>query len=218
MIQSSQPSGSGRGIRLVLLVVLAGIVLAGCKILPEREPVGLYTPMLHFADHNVGDAVSWRLALTQPTASGQLKTVHILVRPLPNQIEVYPRAAWSQSPPGLLGDALLEALEADGRLPVVQRSSTGLGRDYELQVDLRAFELVLTDGPQASVRLRADLLRQPAGRFVASRSFQIEVPASGQDVDAAVSALGQGLEQLLPELIDWTVAQAQNDWQDSAPP
>lgn len=198
-------------------MLVSMLLLAACSILPERAQVGLYAPVMRLPEPAAAGAepVAWRLALRRPTASGPLRTPRILVRPAPGQVEVYPQAAWIQPPPGLFDVALLEALEADGRMPAVQRIAAGLEHDYELNIDLRAFELELVDGPRAVLRLRADLLRQPEGLIVATRQFKAEVPAAGQDVDATVAALGQALEQLLPGLADWLVDAAERDWRAS---
>lgn len=199
--------------RIIILACLLAIA-AGCTILPERAQVALYQPVVHFdAPTSAVEPVVWRLALARTAASGQLNTPRILVRPAPDYIEVYPQAAWVESAATLLGNALFEALEADARITALHRASVGLERDFELLVELRAFELELADGPRARLRLRADLLRQPSGRAVAHRVFEISQPADGQEVAAAVAALGTCLQQLLPQVADWVVTQAQSDWQ-----
>ncbi len=200
--------------RLLFLLPLA---LAACSILPQRPQFALYAPSARFdaASTAVGEPVAWRLALARPTASGLLDTSRILVWPSPSTIEVYPLAQWSEPPPVLVGDALLQALEADGRIAVLQRSSVGLERDFELATELRAFQLELTDGPQAVLRIKASLVRQPQGQLVASHVFEAALPAAGQEVGDAVGALGSCLEELLPQIVGWSVAQAEAAWRDA---
>ena len=203
--------------RLSFLLPLA---LAACSILPQTPQFALYAPTANFdaATAAIAEPVAWRLALLRPTASGLLNTPRILVWPSSNTIEVYPRAQWSQSPPVLVGDALLQALEADGRIIALQRSGAGLERDFELATELRAFQLELTGGPQAVVRIKASLVRQPQGRLVASHVFEAALPAAGQEIGDAVSALGACLEHVLPQIVEWSVIQAEAAWRDAPEP
>lgn len=199
--------------RLLFLLPLA---LAACSILPKTPQFALYAPTARFdaATTAVGEPVAWRLALARPTASGLLDTSRILVWPSPSTIEVYPQAQWSEPPPVMVGDALLQALEADGRITALQRSGAGLERDFELAAELRAFQLELADGPRAVLRIKASLVRQPQGRLVASHVFEAAFPAAGQGVSDAVGALGSCLEELMPQIVGWSVAQADAAWRE----
>lgn len=202
--------------RTGLFALVVALLLGGCSILPESPRVALYTPPLQVPAAAGQQGVQWRLALSRPAASGLLGGARILVHPVPTQIEVYPQAEWSAPPPELVGNALLHAFEGDARVPALQRSSAGLGRDFELTTELRAFQLELANGPSGVVRIKANLLRQPDGRLVEGRLFEAVVPAEGEDVGAAVNALGAGLQQVLSEIVDWTVTRAEQDWQRHA--
>ncbi len=190
---------------LFFLVVL----VAGCSVLPEKSPVALYSLIVPAASDKTVERVDWRLAVARPQASGPLASAWILVQPRAGQIEIYPGAQWSEALPGLIGTALMEALEADGRIANVQRASAGLAHDFELAVELRDFQLEPAHGPSALVRLKANLIDAARGNVVASRGFEVRQPAAGQGVDDAVAALDAGLQQILPELADWVLAQGE---------
>lgn len=198
-------------------ISIAILLFAACSVLPERAPVSLYALALDFnaesPSREVTDAVPWRLAVARPAASGPLASPRILVHPTPSEIEVYPQAEWSEPTPGLVGNALIQALEADPRVPVSVRSAVGLEPDFELLTELRSFHIELTSGPAAVVRIKATLVAYPGGRVVASHLFQARVHAAGQQVLAAVSALSEALDQLLPELADWLVTHGEAHWQ-----
>lgn len=201
--------------RTGLFVLILVLLLGGCSILPKSPQVALYTPTMRFSLQvdTAPVTVDWSLALSRATASGPLAGVRMLVHPVPNQIEVYPEAEWSEPAPTLVGNSLLHAFETDGRIHALQRSNAGLSRDFELATELRAFQLELAEGPVAVVRIKVNLVRQPEGRLVDTRLFEAVVPTSGQSVDAAVNGLSEGLQRLLSEIVHWTVMQAESDWQ-----
>ena len=195
------------------------LLFAACSVLPERAPVSLYTLALDFnnaSQTNATDPVSWRLAVARPVATGPLASPRILVRPTPSEIEVYPQAEWSEPTPGLVGNALIQVLEADPRIPVSVRSAIGLEPDFELLTELRSFHIELANGPVAVVAMKATLVAYPGGHVVSSKLFQTRAPAAGQQVLAAVGALSEALDQLLPTLADWVVMQGQTHWHEAS--
>lgn len=202
--------GSARS-RWMLVASLA--LLSACNVLPTKPPVTLYSPVPQFAPGAHETPVTWRLAVARPLASGPVATPRILVWPAPGEIEVYPQAQWSEPAPGVIGNALMLALEADGRIGALERSSAGLVRDFELTTELRDFQIELAGGPAAVLRIKASLVAYPEGRLVASRLFEARVPATGQQVSGAVVAFTDALARTLPQIADWTVTQGQAQWQ-----
>lgn len=201
--------GSSRN-RWIVVVLLA--LLSACNVLPTKPPVTLYSPTPQFVSGRNETQVEWRLAVARPIASGPVATPRILVRPAPSEIEVYPQAQWSEPAPGLIAQALMQALEADGRIASLGRSSAGLVRDFELTTELRDFQIELAGGTAAVVRIKASLVAYPEGRLVASRVFETRVPAEGQQVSEAVTAFSEALTQALPQIADWIVLEGEAQW------
>ena len=191
------------------VLVLASMLLTACSVLPDAPQVALHDPVTHFAAVKNPQPVNWSLSLARTQVSGPLATPSILVRPTPDQIEVYPAAQWSEPPAVLLEHALMQALEADGRIVAISRVGTGLSHDFELEGQLRAFQMDVHAGPTAVLRVKYDLIGVRDGRVLASRVFEHEQPADGRSVEAAVSALTASLESLMPQVVAWIVAQGQ---------
>lgn len=189
------------------------VLLAGCNVLPSRPPVTLYQPQPQFPPRS-GQVkpVEWRLGLARPSATGQLITPRILVQPVPGEIEVYPQARWAQVPSGLLGDALFRAFEADARVAMLDHANSGRFSDFELAAELRDFQLELEGGPQAVIGVKLQLVGYPAGRILASHVLQARAPARSQQAPDAVAAFGDALQDLLPQIVDWSVAQGEAAW------
>lgn len=186
-------------------------LLAACSVLPSNPQVSLYRPAPEFAvQHPGARPVAWRLALVKLQAGGLLASPRILVQPAPGQVEVYPQAHWSEPAPALVEQALLQALEADARLAVVERSSSGLSSDFQLHGELRDFQIELESGrAQAVLRLRLSLVAQPQGRVVASTLFESRQPAAGAQLEAAIPAFSAALSEVARQVADWVVAQGE---------
>ena len=123
---------------LALAAVL--LPLAGCGVLPKREPIALYRPEAVVATDPAWPQANWQLRIARPYADDAHDSARILVRPQPGELQVYKGAAWTQPAPDLVLDTLLRAFDDSGRVAGVGRRGEGVGADYELLLDLRRFE------------------------------------------------------------------------------
>jgi len=188
-------------------ILAAALSLGACSVLPEKSPVALYGLSRPAALEDApAEPIALRLAVEKPAASGPLASPWILVRRDATRIEVYPDAQWSEPLPGLVGKAILEAFEADGRLSGVERAASGLAHDFSLLTELRDFQIELDEAPVAVVRVKASLVDAARGEAVASRLFEARVPAAGREVGEAVAALDAATAQVLAAMRDWLIA------------
>lgn len=196
---------------LVLAAVL--LPLAGCGVLPKREPIALYRPEAVVATDPAWPQANWQLRIARPYADDAHDSARILVRPQPGELQVYKGAAWTQPAPDLVLDTLLRAFDDSGRVAGVGRRGEGVGADYELLLDLRRFEADYADGaaPTARIALGARLVRNDDDRVVASRVFEADAPADGTAVAAVDRAFAQGLGTVTTQLIGWTLDEGRRD-------
>ncbi len=187
--------------------------LAGCSILPEREPVEVYLlpgPALAQADTAATDATRWlwSLRITRPASAGHLAGRRIAVLPPDGRLSVYQGASWNDPAPLLVRNRLLDVFQADARLSALSSDDRILQADFEIDSDLRAFQVEYRSGTSYAVlRLDARLVRTDTGRIVASRRFDLQQPLAGTSVAQAVHALGQASDELALALRGWAVAQ-----------
>ncbi len=139
----------------------------------------------------------------------------INVRPTPGELEVYRGATWSQPATDMLEDALLRGFEDSGRIGAVARIATGIRSDYKLAIDLRRFESDYAGNarPAATIELNAKLIHSLDQRVVASRTFLVAEPAADTTVASVTTAFETALGRTTGELIGWTLAAGQADWQ-----
>lgn len=196
-----------------LALAAALLPLAGCGVLPKREPIALYRPEAVVATDPAWPQANWQLRIARPYADDAHDSARILVRPQPGELQVYKGAAWTQPAPDLVLDTLLRAFDDSGRVAGVGRRGEGVGADYELLLDLRRFEADYADGaaPTARIALGARLVRNDDDRVVASRVFEADAPADGTAVAAVDRAFAQGLGTVTTQLIGWTLDEGRRD-------
>ncbi len=202
-----------RALALTLLVGALSATLAGCSLLPEKQPIALYAPQPRVDTDASWPRVEWQLLIPRPYADATLDSERILVRPQPGELQVYKGAAWTQAAPDLVHDALLRAFADSGRLPGVARRGEGVNAQYELLLDLRRFESDYAGGavPMARIELGARLVHNTDNRVVANRTIVANVPADGTSVEAIASAFERGLSETTADAIGWTLSEGERD-------
>ncbi len=200
-----------------LLAPFCSLALAGCSVLAsgDRHPITIYAPQARVAVDASWPRVDWQLAVAKPAAARLVDSPRINVRPTPGELEVYRGATWSQPATDMLEDALLRGFEDSGRIGAVARIATGIRSDYKLAIDLRRFEADYAGNarPAATIELNAKLIHSLDQRVVASRTFLVTEPAADTAVPSVATAFETALARTTTELIGWTLAAGQADWQ-----
>jgi cholesterol transport system auxiliary component len=183
-------------------------LLAGCGVIPKREPTGLFEPTApSSAPHADWPQANWSLLVVKPVASAWLDNDRIAVRPPEGEITVYKSSAWTDTAPDLVQSALLRRFEDSGKILSVARPGAGVRGDFQLQTDLRSFESVYAGAglPEARVEIYAKLVKTSDGTVVAARSFRQTEAASSEDVGSVAAAFGAALARANDEIVGWTL-------------
>jgi cholesterol transport system auxiliary component len=193
------------------LLALALASLAGCGIVPKKEPIALYAPEARVQPDASWPSVPWQLQITRPHASELLDSPRIVVRPADGELQVYHGAVWAEPAPDLVQDAVLRAFEDSGKIQGVARRGGGVAGDYELSLDLRRFESDYAGGatPNADVELVAKLIANRENTVIATKTIRQRVPASGTAVGAVSNAFDTALTNVAQEIVGWTFAEGQ---------
>jgi len=190
--------------------VLLVLLLSGCLSLGGGNAV-IYSPQAKVAAHADWPAVAWSLVIDKPLASDALDSSSIAVRPAPGELQAYADAQWSDPAPDMLQTTLVQAFEDSGKIASVGRQSTGLHGDFALLLDLRRFESVYDDParpPSAVIEVQAKLLAN-GNRVVATRNFQVAVPARSKEVPQVVDAFRSAMIDLTEQIVGWTLSTGQ---------
>ncbi|MGM0702346.1 MAG: ABC-type transport auxiliary lipoprotein family protein [Pseudomonadota bacterium] len=190
------------------LLTIAGL-LTGCSLLPEREPVRLFTlsePSLSASADATRDLT---LRVDTPSAGSPLDGPRLLVMPSPGEFQAYAGARWSDDAPKLVRDYLIEAFRLDGRLAAVVDDTSRARSDATLASHLGAFHSRYREGtPEVVARLEVQLLDESSREVLASRRIEAVVASEDDSLEAVVAAFGRASDALARELVDWTLSQA----------
>jgi len=201
---------STASLRIAAWGLLVPMLLSGCTSLlgGSRHPTSIYAPEVHRIDAQGWPQVHWQLAMGRTTGARTADSLRILVRPAPNEVQVYKDAQWAKSPGDMLEDGVLHALEDSGRIAVVARQGSGFAADYRLMLDVRRFESDYAGGavPSATIEVTAKLLHVKDQQLAGSRTFLQTQPAATTAVADVVAAFDQALTAMTGELAGWTLA------------
>ena len=193
--------------RIAALTLVSG--LAACSILPEAKPLQIYLLPSQAREASQTAAVSWSLRINQPRASQALDSSRIAVVPHGNLISSYAGSRWSDPTPRLLRDHLLNAFQADGRVAALSSDDDNLQADFALGGELQAFQSEYAgDAVNIVLRLQARLVDSRSQRIIASQRFEVRQAVDSQQVPAVVNAFGQANDRLAAQVLQWTLAQA----------
>ena len=123
--------------RLLIAPCVAVSLLAGCSVLPKREPVQIWQPE-ESAIAAPTTTAGFSLRVDAPNTTGPLDGTGIVVMPEPGQISTYKGARWSEAPALLIRHRLVDAFMA-AKLPAVTTDDDHFASDYSLSGNLRAF-------------------------------------------------------------------------------
>jgi phospholipid/cholesterol/gamma-HCH transport system substrate-binding protein len=146
-------------------------------------------------------AVRTQLVVPEPGAPISLDTQKIVPRPTGAEIAGFANAQWSDTVPKLVQAKVIEALDNSGYLGAVSRSIDGVSADYQLLLDIRAFQIGGREAA-AEVELAAKVLGS-GGRIVAGKVFAAKAAAASAEPQAAVAALDQAFGRVAVELAVW---------------
>ena len=195
-----------------IAAAFAVLFLAGCSILggPKESPT-IFAPDTRIEADPAWPRVGWQLATTRPTATRMLDSSRVAVRPVPGELQVYKNAVWARTPPEMLEDGVLRALEDSGKIPAVARQGSGIGADYRLLMEIRHFEAEYAGAavPSAVVEVSAKLLHASDQAVVGSRRFRHAQAASGTDAAVVADAFAQALRATSHDIAGWVLATGQ---------
>lgn len=192
---------------LGLLVGLSAL-LSGCAAIPGLGPGPLDTYELTTPSFAAVGRTNARrqILISEPTALKSLDGQNIVVKPTPSSIQFLGGAQWGDRLPKVVQARLAEAFQKSGKFGGVGRPGEGLAIDYQISVDIRAFEIRATGGQTAHVEFFVRILNDRNGVVRASRSFEASAPVEGTGNDAFVAALDRAFADVTASLVNWTLS------------
>lgn len=179
-----------------------GLVVSGCA---SAAPEAFYGIQAADVSGLRGRSSRVQVLVAPPRALKALDTTYIAVVDEGPVYTYFPKTAWADTLPNVVQLKLMETLQNTGRLRGVGLPGDGLLIDYQLQTEIRAFELRLDGSNRGVVEIAARVVNDRNGRTVASRVFAGQRSSGGTSVDQAVAALNGAADQVFAEIAGWTL-------------
>jgi ABC-type uncharacterized transport system auxiliary subunit len=144
------------------------------------------------------------LVVPEATALPPFDSEKIVVRPDDIQVTALDDAQWNDRLPRLVQARIIQTFENANRLRAVGRPSDRLTANYQLLLDIRAFQISVPAGPAAEVEISVKLVADRAGRIFAARVFRVSVPAAAVDGPNATAALNAAFARAATDIVLWT--------------
>jgi ABC-type uncharacterized transport system auxiliary subunit len=194
--------------RRVTIVAALALSLGGCAGLlgGSKGPPPTYDLTAPHTFPRSSRAPRGQLVVPEATALGVLDTDKIVVRPVAGEITALADAQWGERLPKLVQARVIQTFENASRLRAVGRPSDRITADYQLLLDIRAFQISVPAGPAAEVEIAVKIVNERSGRIFAGRVFRVLVPAAATEGPAAAAVLDQAFGRAAVDLVLWTTS------------
>jgi cholesterol transport system auxiliary component len=142
------------------------------------------------------------LLVTPPSAIQILSTDRILVRDAAGGVSYLPASQWAGPLPDLVQARMIQAFENASRLGRVSRPGDRVKVDFQLNTELRAFQIEAGRG-EALVEISAKAVSEATGRVTQARIFTARAPVATIDAANATRALDQAMNVVLLDIVRW---------------
>lgn len=184
--------------RMAAAVSIALLMAAGCSS-PTAPTFDLTAPRQAVRG---GGLIGGQLVVAEATALQPLEAERILVRDAAGSVSYLGGAQWADRLPRLFQARLVQTFENASRIRAVARPGEGVTGDYQLNTDLRAFQLDAATG-EAFVEVSAKLVATQPARITYARVFTARVPVASAAGPAVAQGLDQALSKVLLDIVRW---------------
>jgi cholesterol transport system auxiliary component len=188
---------------LALVIPLVG----GCMLARSPGSVSIIAPQLDTVAEADWPEVEWAVLVQRPVADQMRNSDRVLVRVSRSRLQPWPEAAWLDSMPDMVHGLMIQSLEDSGRFAGVGRVG-GMRSRFGLISEIRSFEAVDDGSGRLVVELgmRVNLVHQPTGRVMATRSFEESRSVDGRSLDAVVIAFEEAMVGLFADITGWLLS------------
>lgn len=181
------------------IVTIAVVFLSACALGGGQTPYRLIAPEVDVPEPAQAVAADRTLAVSRPEADRTRDSTRILVR-RGRSLMPWKGAAWIDRAPDLLQGLLVRFL--DGRVATVGRTGS-LPAEFRLELVMRRFEMVEQSGGLEAEAVVVVRLFDTVGRLLAVNTLEGREPASGESLDASVTAMEAAMGEVFTDLAEW---------------
>ena len=183
------------------LGVVALFAITGCAAIVPKGASAIYDLSAPTAVPGGGRGNA-QLLVPEPFTLKSLDTERIAARPTPANYAYLSGALWSDRLPKLLQARLVETFQNSGRVRAAAVPGQGLLIDYQVVLDVRAFEYT----PSGAVaEFAVKLMDDRGGRVVAARTVREVIPLAGTDTASIVAGLDAAMDAAFVDIAGWVL-------------
>ena len=192
----TRTAGGRSGLAAGLAIAVSAALVGGCARLLPQTPDAIYdlSAPRGFA---VPAGSNAQILVPTPSAVRALASERIAARPSASEYAYLPGAVWADSLPSLLQARLLETLQDTGRVRAAALPGQGVLIDYQIILDIRAFEIA---DHAAIADFALKLMDDRTGRVVATDIVQARSPVVGSTNQDYVAALDAAMDAAFVEV------------------
>jgi cholesterol transport system auxiliary component len=180
------------------VVAVFGLLVTACASSAPPSTFDLTAPR-----EKPSGGLSGQLVIPEPVAVQPLDGERIIVRDPIGAVSFIGGGQWADRLPRLVQAKMIQAFENASRIRAVSRPGDRVTADYQLNSEIRAFQLDSGTG-EAFVELSAKIVSDRTGRIGAARVFSARVPISGSEAGAVAQGLDQALSRVLLDIVRWS--------------
>jgi cholesterol transport system auxiliary component len=192
-----------QSVKLISGAMALTVVLSGCALLGGTKVLDTYELTAPAAGDGRGRSYR-QILIAEPSALKALDGQNIVITPAPGNIQYLKGAQWADRLPKIVQARLAETFQRSGEFKGVGKPGEGLAIDYQVIVEVRAFQIRVNGAATADVELFVRLLNDRNGVVRAEKVFTASAPVTGDGNGAYVSALDAAFGQVAVEIVDWT--------------
>jgi cholesterol transport system auxiliary component len=200
-------SSSLGNLRRGIIIAGACALLAGCSVLSSAEAeLDTYDFSAPTDFSKVRGATGAQVLVKAPSSLKVLDIDRIVVRKAGNEVTYLPDVRLADALPTVLQVKLAETFVNSEKFRAVGKPGDGLLIDYQLIIDLRAFELrTKGNGLEAYGEMSVKLVNDRNGRVTSSRVFEASRAAVSTGSEA-IEALDDVFDRLALDMTAWIVS------------
>lgn len=186
-------------------------ILSGCSLLPTSEPITTYQLVSAASTPTTNSRIDTSLRINKPNASGYLSSAKIIIFPQAQQLAFYKGVQWNEATPLMVRNHLLDGFIQAAHIRFISTDDQLLNVNYELDSDLRHYQIDRIDDNTASVyiNLIVRLVDGQQKHILATQAFSQRVAIASTTIDDVIKGFSQAQNQLTQAIIQWTDTQLQ---------
>ena len=152
-------------------------------------------------------SVGWTLQVLEPTATISINTAKMAFVADGGDIEYLKTGVWASRAPEMVMELTVESFKNSGGILTVGDRRARIRPDFELDMNLNAFQIEKTaeDAGIVRVALRARLVKRPRRNIVSTLNADADAEVTPMTLDNIVAAFDASLQDVMSQVVEWTL-------------